>query len=198
MNKDIVEVVRCKKCIYKDDAEDENEVYCEQHHAYFRQSDFCNYGRDRDDVEKNLRSKMTESNARHKVKNDDQEDSCRMFVNDPFPALFEAFECLYKDAESVEIHLVMPEDFDLTGDDGEPAVGLTLFPDDGGEPVIYVSAELPFYNVVEIVAHEMAHVIAGQDAGHSDEWEKAFSEIHMLYGEIYDKYMTERLMDLED
>lgn len=122
----------------------------------------------------------------------------RMFVNNPFPALFEAFECLYKYAESVEVYLVMPEEFDLTGDDGEPAVGLTLFPYDGGEPVIYVSAELPFYNVVEIVAHEMAHVIAGQDAGHSDEWEQAFSDIHMLYGEIYDKNMKDRLIDLDD
>ena len=122
----------------------------------------------------------------------------RMFVNNPFPALFEAFECLYKYAESVEVYLVMPEEFDLTGDDGETAVGLTLCPDDGGEPVIYVSAELPFYNVVEIVAHEMAHVIAGQDAGHSDEWEQAFSDIHMLYGAIYDKNMKDRLIDLED
>lgn len=74
MKKDIVEVVRCRNCIFKDDSAYEDEVYCEQHHAYFGKSDFCNYGRDRDDAEKGLRSKMTESNARwidHTEEDDD-------------------------------------------------------------------------------------------------------------------------------
>lgn len=74
MGKDVVEVVRCKDCIYKADGEDENEIYCEQHHAYFRKSDFCNYGRYRDDVENNLLSKMTESNARW-IDNTEEDDA---------------------------------------------------------------------------------------------------------------------------
>lgn len=102
-----------------------------------------------------------------------------MIINDPFPPLFEAFGCFYKDADKIEVYLVMPDEFGLYGDDG-------------GLPVIYVSAVLPFNNVVEVVAHEMAHVIAGQDEEHNEEWEQAFADIHLLYGEIYDKRMTDR------
>ena len=118
-----------------------------------------------------------------------------MIINDPFSPLFEAFGCFYKDADKIEVYLVMPDEFDLYGDDGEPVLGFTLFPDDGGLPVIYVSAVLPFNNVVEVVAHEMAHVIAGQDEEHNEEWEQAFADIHLLYGEIYEKRMTDRLKD---
>lgn len=52
MKKDVVEVVRCRNCIFKDDGEEENEIYCEQHHAYFRKSDFCNYGKKYESVKK--------------------------------------------------------------------------------------------------------------------------------------------------
>lgn len=119
-------------------------------------------------------------------------------INDPFPALFEAFGTLYKDADKVETYLVTADEFDLYGDDGEPALGFTLFPDDGSYPVIYVSAELPFKDVVEIVAHEMAHVIAGQDAEHDETWEQAFSDIHLLYGEIYDKNIMRILKERDE
>ena len=114
-----------------------------------------------------------------------------MIINDPFPSLFEAFECLYKDAGKIEVYLEMPDEFELCGDDGEPALGFTLFPDDGGLPVIYISAMLPFNDLVEIIAHEMAHVIAGQDADHGNKWEQAFSDIHWFYCEIYGRHMLD-------
>lgn len=52
---DIVEVIRCKDCIYKADSNakcDINEVYCEQHLAFFLKSDFCSYGKKHEDVNK--------------------------------------------------------------------------------------------------------------------------------------------------
>ncbi len=64
------------------------------------------------------------------------------------------------------------------------AVGYTHFPNDGSTPQIRLSPHIPMKHLLEILAHELAHVIAGPDAGHGDVWERAFSEIHEEYNRI--------------
>lgn len=62
--------------------------------------------------------------------------------------------------------------------------GETLFPDDGSDPVIRVSTKIPFEAMVEILAHELAHVAAGVENEHNAIWLKAFKDIHSCFEEI--------------
>lgn len=104
-----------------------------------------------------------------------------MIKNDPLPSLFEAFNTLYSDSENIEVWFTDPS---LIKDDyGVPGKGVTVFPHDGSDPIIYLDKSLPIENVTEILAHEMAHVIAGPDAGHGDRWSNAFDALKYLYDE---------------
>jgi len=62
--------------------------------------------------------------------------------------------------------------------------GYTTFPDDGSEPVINISTNIPFSAMAETLAHELAHVVAGQEAEHGEKWESIFAEIHKKYMEL--------------
>ena len=59
--------------------------------------------------------------------------------------------------------------------------GMTFFPDNGSDPIIQLDCNLSVKDAVEVLAHELAHVIAGIDKNHGKEWEDIFSEIHELY-----------------
>lgn len=69
--------------------------------------------------------------------------------------------------------------FAVFPDDGP--YGQTLWPDDGGRVVVQVAVGIPLEAVVEVMAHELAHVVAGADAEHGQEWEAAFDAIHRAY-----------------
>jgi hypothetical protein len=65
------------------------------------------------------------------------------------------------------------------------AYGVTVFPDDGSRPQIFLSLKLPLEGLAEILAHELAHVIIGHEEEHSAEWEKAFSAIHAVHDALF-------------
>lgn len=60
--------------------------------------------------------------------------------------------------------------------------GLTNFSDDG-KAEIHIDGDCPVAGAVDVLAHELAHVIAGFDAGHGKAWEQAYSALHRRYGE---------------
>lgn len=63
-----------------------------------------------------------------------------------------------------------------------PPYGETWWSNEPDEiPVIAISSSLTMETSLEILAHELAHVIAGPEAGHSDEWRDIFSKIHDQY-----------------
>lgn len=62
--------------------------------------------------------------------------------------------------------------------------GCTTFPDDGGIPQIIISIKTPLEGIPEIIAHEIAHVIAGVNAEHNIEWDKIFTRIQDKYIKI--------------
>jgi hypothetical protein len=64
------------------------------------------------------------------------------------------------------------------------AWGETFFPDDGSTPVISIDAEIPVSAAIEIIAHELSHLAAGVDAGHSEAWEKEFEEIFQRWDKM--------------
>ena len=61
------------------------------------------------------------------------------------------------------------------------AYGHTLFPDDGSIPHVLISVELPVIRAVEILAHELAHVVVGPKGGHGKEWNRVFRWIKKEY-----------------
>lgn len=101
-----------------------------------------------------------------------------IFINSPFEILDEAFRRLYPDKKyraCIET--------EVKDDEGDEAFGFTKFIE-GEEPVIAISAELSIWNATEIFAHELAHVAAGEGAGHGEAWETEFQKIFNEYNRI--------------
>lgn len=62
--------------------------------------------------------------------------------------------------------------------------GAAFFPDDGSQAQVYISAQLPLIGAVEVMAHELAHVVAGKDEDHGPKWQEAFNQINGEYHNI--------------
>jgi hypothetical protein len=69
----------------------------------------------------------------------------------------------------------------------ENALGVTVFPDDGSRPQIFLSLKLPLEGLPEVLSHELAHVIVGHKNRHGKEWKKAFSAIHAEHDALFQK-----------
>ena len=98
------------------------------------------------------------------------------FCNDPFVMVYAAFAELFPDADC-ECQWAT----DLQDEESQPVCGMTFFPDDGGMPTVYVSADIPVKHAVEILAHELAHVAVGAGCEHGPQWQDAFRRIHARY-----------------
>lgn len=85
-----------------------------------------------------------------------------IFINSPFAILDEAFRSLYPDKKYKAC--IEPS---IKDDEGNRVFGFTQF-SKGETPVIAISAELNIMDATEIFAHELAHVAAGEEAGHGD------------------------------
>ena len=108
------------------------------------------------------------------------------FMNDPFAIVYKAFKNLYPDKEcSIEWQ---PEE--MIDDEGNGYVGMTTFADDGNV-YVEISIALPAKDAVETLAHELAHVVAGEEEAHGEEWENAFNAIHAEYDRIGDEMFGE-------
>lgn len=97
---------------------------------------------------------------------------------DPLGLVIEVARELYPDAQASVVWRSGVDD-----GDGEPACGCTLWPDDGGDPIIAIDVGLPVAGAAEVLAHEIAHVVAGHDAGHGSAWEAVFDALHRRYCE---------------
>jgi len=99
-----------------------------------------------------------------------------VFVNDPFEMIFEVFRELHPE-KGCRIFWTD----ELKADNGEDVCGVTIFPDDGSRPCVYVNANVPVCHATEILAHELAHVAVGIEDEHGAAWEQAFEAIHAAY-----------------
>lgn len=101
---------------------------------------------------------------------------------DPFGLVLEVFNELYPQHEcEVIFGSRMPE----------ATFGYTDFAQ--SPPWIIVGFDIPMAGVVEVLAHELAHVVAGLEADHGPEWEAAFNAIHNRYTELF----SERLAPID-
>jgi len=92
------------------------------------------------------------------------------FLN-PLGVLKEVFEQEYPDY-NCEVHFV---------ENQKNSLGETFFPDDGGDPIIQIGAEKTIPQMLDIMAHELAHVVAGITAEHGKEWENIYNNIYKVY-----------------
>lgn len=105
--------------------------------------------------------------------------------NDPFEILFEAINNLYPKIEcDIQVDPNIKAPVRLFGKRLWGICGYTLFPDDGSMPEVRVSAHIPYVRVVEIIGHEVAHVVAGTKAGHGAEWRQAFDAIKQEFDRL--------------
>lgn len=102
-----------------------------------------------------------------------------IFINSPFAILDEAFRSLYPDKKYKAC--IEPS---IKDDEGNRVFGFTQF-SKGETPVIAISAELNIMDATEIFAHELAHVAAGEGAGHGERWDEEFQR-------IFDEYKMEK------
>lgn len=93
-----------------------------------------------------------------------------IFINSPFAILDEAFRSLYPDKKYKAC--IEPS---IKDDEGNRVFGFTQF-SKGETPVIAISAELSITDATEIFAHELAHVAAGEGAGHGERWDEEMLE----------------------
>lgn len=103
------------------------------------------------------------------------------FINDPTAIVARAFSELYPGVEYVAQYVP-----DLRDETNGTAYGLTIFPDDGSTPIVCISAEVPISAGPELLAHELAHVAAGEAVEHGPEWKAAEEAIFQKYNEILD------------
>ena len=103
----------------------------------------------------------------------------------PIALMLEVFEERYPDSDC----LVVFADAEEAG--GEKGCGLTLFPDDGSRPRVVVDVSIPFFATLEILAHELSHVVCGEKEDHGPEWEATMKHLYDLWSAKFLQAMDE-------
>jgi len=105
------------------------------------------------------------------------------FINNPFDVIIKAVEELYPST-----YALIQFNPELRGIEyGE--CGCTNFPKNSNEEILIdISTNIPFEHMVEILAHELAHVIVGicEKDDHGEKWQNVFEAIHVKYEELID------------
>jgi hypothetical protein len=95
---------------------------------------------------------------------------------DPINLLFDIVEELYPDTRAF-----IQFDSSIKG-----GYGYTCFPEDKSIPVVNILPTLEYGATLEVIAHELAHVVSGENHEHDKKWESVFNNIHKRYN----KFMT--------
>jgi Zn-dependent peptidase ImmA (M78 family) len=106
------------------------------------------------------------------------------FLLNPFDLVIQATNNLYPNTKCVI-------QFNPEMSMSEKEYGVTIFPEDNSIPIIEVNANLSVSNAVEILAHEISHVVAGKEADHNDKWEQIFDAINVEVENIANKIIEE-------
>lgn len=103
------------------------------------------------------------------------------FLNNPYTWVLEAAE---KVSPGISADVVFYDRNQWRKEFDKRAWGVTIFPDDGTDPLIVLRADLNLVESTEILAHELAHVIVGGNEEHNEIFELKFEELHRAYDEI--------------
>lgn len=94
---------------------------------------------------------------------------------------YNPFDFIIKAAEKIKPDIKCFIQFDPTLPC--PPFGETCFCDNG-DIIVSVGTKLKIEDALEILAHELAHVIVGQFHNHDEKWENVFEQIRKNYEEI--------------
>ncbi len=96
---------------------------------------------------------------------------------DPMSFVIKAFLELYGNKYRVKIQF-NPD----IAKDMKPPYGVTIFPDDKSTPVIEISPNIPYTAILEILIHELAHIVMGpKSMKHGNEWNTVYQRILKKY-----------------
>lgn len=97
-------------------------------------------------------------------------------LNDPIQGVLKAAESLYPDLEcEIQFYPVKSE----TGN-----CGMCILPENENEiPQINIDPSIPYGAVLEVLAHELAHVVVPED-DHGEQWDNAFNAIFTEYNRL--------------
>ena len=104
----------------------------------------------------------------------------------PFDLIIEITKELWPDLDC-DIYFADVGEFD-----GDKAYGVTCF-NDSGTAEIAINPRTPIEGAVEILAHELAHVVAGEAVeAHGEEWQSAFELINEKYNCVVEELIGRR------
>ena len=118
-----------------------------------------------------------------------ENDMYSPFCNDMFAIVAEAFRNIYPGfAVSVCWNLAIPQP------ENGHVCGVTSFcEDENGGTVVLIDIDptLRVVDAVEVFAHELAHVAAGEQEDHGDKWAAAYDAIKAEYDRIMNEMFPE-------
>lgn len=65
--------------------------------------------------------------------------------------------------------------------------GCAEFGTEGAQDSIVIDPRLPINAFAEILMHEVAHLVAGPDAEHSEKWDEIFMQLNNKYNDMFEK-----------
>ena len=101
---------------------------------------------------------------------------------DPVTELLKIFEKRYPDKNAT---LVLAGDVEGHGNLGETWFG------ENGEIIIQISIEQTLPQMLDIIAHELAHVAIGPEEDHGEKWQSVYDWLWKEWDEYVDKQMKE-------
>lgn len=123
--------------------------------------------------------------------------------NNPIDWIVEIANEIYSGSNHVDVIFVDREDMDYIVYKNERlhveklkpediVYGATSFNETTDQPEhIYISSDIEFTDILSVLAHECAHVIAGIKVEHGEEFEKSLDLIHDKYMEKFEKWHAE-------
>lgn len=104
-----------------------------------------------------------------------------LLFDDPFERVLSFVASRYPEGITATVRFVHPRSFrSRIGLFRRYPKGETFWPDDGSPPEVWISATLSrgVQGTLDILAHELAHVVAGFDAGHGPAWTEVYNSIY--------------------
>lgn len=115
-------------------------------------------------------------------------DKMIRFLENPHQVLLSAVNELYPDVDAEIIFLDKESYSDFT--DNTESYACVKFPNHGN-PLIAVSIDVPYVASIELIAHEIAHVVCGYtddpEKAHGEQWQNVFTKINELYCQKVDE-----------
>lgn len=110
------------------------------------------------------------------------------FLENPHQILLDAVNELYPNADA-DIIFLDKESYDEFVENKESYACVKFT--DNLKPLIVVCIDVPYVASIELIAHEVAHVVCGytddQEKAHGEEWESVFTKINELYCQKVDE-----------